>query len=151
MGTAISVFTILSFSRWCWLPQMQLDPRINEDLSILLLNPTLPHSLVPEPWFLKSRWKDIEIYRSFHLKLDSGVSCQSRIADSRWDGMINRNIRFSAHRIGFYKNVAMLYIGIIWFLLLLGNTAIMIHFETWEHWNLELLLTIKIDLWFGSY
>jgi len=25
--------------------------------------------------------------------------------------MINRNIRFSAHRIGFYKNVAMLYIG----------------------------------------
>ena len=30
--------------------------------------------------------KHIEIYRSFHLKLDSGVSCQSRIADPSWNG-----------------------------------------------------------------
>ena len=41
--------------------------------------------------------------------------------------MICRNVRFSTHPIGLYNNVAMLYIGIIQFLLILGNTAIMIH------------------------
>jgi len=35
--------------------------------------------------------------------------------------MICRNIRFSDHRIQLYNNGAMLYIGIIRFLLILGN------------------------------
>jgi len=43
--------------------------------------------------------KDIEIYRSFHLKLDPDVPCHYIIADSRWNGMLCRNVRFSIHRI----------------------------------------------------